>query len=166
MYYLCQDIMQIPQYISHIRKSADGNIIALQSNEKHCIGVAELAKQFASEIAMGEFGWIMGMLHDKGKEKKEFQNYIRYANGLAEKKNYTQEGKAHAYVGGLLAKALGPMVAPLIENAIMGHHRGLYDYPDLEAEEQRSIPEEIDAPDINKPTLPTWFKPGNLLPRV
>ena len=61
---------KIPKYISHIRKNQYGEIISYQSNEEHCIGVAELAKQFASEFGMGDWGYVLGILHDKGKEKK------------------------------------------------------------------------------------------------
>ena len=74
--------MEIPKYISHIRKDAEENIIAYQSNEEHSRGVAELTKQFANEFGMGDFGYIMGMLHDKGKEKHEFQEYIQDVNGI------------------------------------------------------------------------------------
>ena len=50
--------MNTPQFISHIRKDKDGNIIAIQSNEEHCNNVAELAKQFAGEFKYGEFDII------------------------------------------------------------------------------------------------------------
>lgn len=151
--------MTEPTYISHIRKDADGNI-AFQSNEDHCCNVAELAKQFADEFGMGDFGYVMGMLHDKGKEKVEFQNYIRFENGLADKKTYTQEGKAHAYVGGLMAKKILRQIYPLIGNPIMGHHRGLYNFTDLENEEQKAIPTEVDVPQKGcySVSLPFWFK--------
>lgn len=154
--------MKDPKYISHIRKDKEGNIEAIQSNEEHCLGVAELARKFACEFGMGDFGYVMGVLHDKGKEKDEFQNYIRFENGLINKKTFTQEGKAHAYVGGLIAKKYMPMIAPLIENPIMGHHRGLYDYPDLEKEEERSIPEGLTPIELQKPSIPSWFAPGIL----
>ena len=49
---------KIPEYISHIRKNQYGEIISYQSNEEHCIGVAELAKQFASEFGMGNRGYV------------------------------------------------------------------------------------------------------------
>ena len=45
----------IPKYISHIRKNQEGEIVAYQSNEDHSIGVAALAKQFASEFGMGDW---------------------------------------------------------------------------------------------------------------
>lgn len=150
------------KYISHIRRNNQSEL-EYQSNEEHSRGVAELARKFASEFGLGDFGYVMGLLHDKGKEKAEFQNYIRFENGLTEKKSYTQDGKAHAYVGGLLAKMLYPSFSALIENPIMGHHRGLYDYPDIENEENKVLPEDVSIPqqplDI---TLPLWFNPGIL----
>lgn len=154
--------MKEPKYISHIRKDKEGNIEAIQSNEEHSLGVAELARKFASNFGMGDFGYVMGLLHDKGKEKEEFQNYIRFENGLINKKTFTQEGKAHAYVGGLMAKKYMPMIAPLIENPIMGHHRGLYDFPDLEKEEEKSIPAGLIPIELQKPSMPSWFASGIL----
>ena len=120
---------KIPKYISHIRKNQYGEIISYQSNEEHCIGVAELAKQFASEFGMGNWGYVLGILHDKGKEKKEFQEYIQDVNGIPGHKHWTKKGKAHAYVGALLAQSLyGKVATTFFGNAICGHHAGLYDY--------------------------------------
>lgn len=152
--------MNTPQFISHIRKDKDGNIVAIQSNKEHCNNVAELAKQFAEEFGMGDFGYVMGMLHDKGKEKREFQEYIQDVNGIPGHKKWTQDGKTHAYVGGLIAKNVLSQIYPLIGNPIMGHHRGLYDYVDLEEEEQKQIPIEIDIPQKESfsVSFPSWFQ--------
>lgn len=150
------------EVISHIRKDSDDNIEAIQSNEEHSLGVAALARQFASEFGMGDFGYVMGLLHDKGKEKEEFQEYIQDVNNIPGHKKWTHEGKAHAYVGGLIAKMIMPMIAPLIENPIMGHHRGLYDYLDLEEEEKQMIPAAVKIPQLQQPSFPSWFIPGKL----
>lgn len=151
-------------YISHIRKTEDGKIIALQSNDEHSRGVAKMAQTFADEFGMGDFGRVMGLLHDKGKEKDEFQNYIRFENGLTDRKAYTQEGKAHAYVGGLITRKVLKQGFSLIENPIMGHHRGLYDYADLEVEEQKKIPDEVKIPSNEdfSISLPSWFHSTSL----
>lgn len=149
------------EYISHIYKNPNGTY-SYQSYKEHSFGVAELARKFASEFGMGDFGYVMGLLHDKGKEKDEFQNYIRFENNLCDKKYYTQESKAHAYVGGLVAKKIMPMIAPLIENPIMGHHRGLYDYTDLEQEERQSIPSTVTIPEFQQPSFPSWFTSNKL----
>ena len=147
---------KIPKYISHIRKNQYGEIISYQSNEEHCIGVAELAKQFASEFGMGNWGYVLGILHDKGKEKKEFQEYIQDVNGIPGHKHWTKKGKAHAYVGALLAQGLyGKVATTFFGNAICGHHAGLYDYFELEKMISSSdLPSEVqmqtDAIQLNK----------------
>lgn len=123
----------IPKYISHVKRSVTGEIEAFQSNEEHGKAVAELAKEFASEFGMGEWGYVLGMLHDKGKEKHQFQEYIRDVSGISGHKDWTYDGKAHAYVGAIMAKRLyGHTALSLFCNPIASHHRGLYDYCELE----------------------------------
>lgn len=160
--------MNEPKYISHIRKNADGSI-AFQSNEEHCQNVAELAKQFAAEFGMGDFGYVMGLLHDKGKEKAEFQNYIRYENGLTDKKTYTQEGKAHAYVGGILAKESYSHLYPILSYPIAGHHTGLDDYfqsdgsRGLKEKMSQIIPSEVEKIDItNNIHVPSFLSSSSI----
>lgn len=63
----------VEQIISHVRSSD----LAIQSNADHCLGVAKLASAFTSEYGMSDFGSALGLLHDKGKERKSFQKYIR-----------------------------------------------------------------------------------------
>lgn len=151
--------------ISHIRKDSDGHIVAVQSNSDHSIGVARLAEGFACEFGMGEIGKVMGLLHDRGKEKNEFQNYIRDVNGIPGYKNWTYEGKSHAYVGGLIAKQFLPQIYSLIGNPVMGHHRGLYDYADLENEEKKGIPVEIVVQDSCNCPLSLPVHPSELQPK-
>lgn len=147
--------MCIPRYISHIRKDDNDNIVAYQSNEDHSRSVAEMAKQFASEFGMGEFGYVMGMLHDKGKEKEEFQEYIQDVNGIPNHKKYTIEGKAHAYVGGRMAKNLYEHLYPILSYPIAGHHSGLDDYypsngsRGLKAKMEQEIPLDVENDDNN-----------------
>lgn len=68
--------------ISHIRKIDDKNFI-IQSNAEHLIGVSKLAGSFADEFNMGDWARVAGILHDKGKEKKDFQTYIKLEIGRA-----------------------------------------------------------------------------------
>ena len=163
---------KIPKYISHIRKNQYGEIISYQSNEEHCIGVAELAKQFASEFGMGDWGYVLGILHDKGKEKKEFQEYIQDVNGIPGHKHWTEKGKAHAYVGALLAQGLyGKVATTFFGNAICGHHAGLYDYFELEKMISSSdLPSEVqmqtDAIQLNKAKFTLTENQINHLVRV
>ena len=139
----------IPKYISHVKKSLTGEIVSFQSNEEHCLEVAELAKEFASEFDMGEWGYVLGLLHDKGKEKHQFQEYIRDVNGIPGHKDWTQKGKAHSYVGAILAKQLFPYVYPMLSYPIMGHHTELEDYYDFHKKMSSVIPNEVTPCDLN-----------------
>ena len=110
--------------ISHI-KGEPGNW-SIQSNDEHQQGVAELAAKFADTFDMSEWGRVLGLLHDKGKEKKAFQLHIMKESGYSPEIKVEGE-PSHAYVGGLIAGKLFPQASLILSNIIMGHHRGLYD---------------------------------------
>ena len=153
----------IPKYISHIRKNINGEIEAYQDNEEHCKNVATIAKQFANKFGMGEIGYIMGLLHDKGKERVEFQEFIRYINNIPGHKYFSPHERQHAYIGGLIANRASSLIYPLIGNPIMGHHRGLYDYVDQEDISKLGVPKEINYtdPENIKFNPLAWFSAKN-----
>lgn len=102
-----------------------------------------MAESFAAEFGMGDFGKVMGLLHDKGKEQSEWQKYIQGVTGYKPEYAYVKKGPHHAYVGAVIAKKLYPSIYPLIAQPIAGHHRGLYDYSDYEEEIKRLIPNDV-----------------------
>ena len=116
--------------ISHIRQS-DG---AIQSNEEHQLGVAQRAKSFAMNFNCGDIAYVVGLLHDKGKEQVQWQKYIR---------GIISNGPNHAYVGACIARKQYPQLASLIAQPIAGHHRGLYDYFDFIEETNHDIPDDV-----------------------
>lgn len=133
------------EIISHIRRDETDQTIYVQSNSEHSLGVANLAKRFADEFGMGAWGYTLGLLHDKGKESHQFQSYIRDVNGIPGYSDYTYEGKAHAYVGAVIARSIyGKQALNLFCNQIASHHRGLYDYYELEETLKRTVPDEIE----------------------
>lgn len=137
--------------IAHINLKAPQPV---QSCEEHNIGVAKLAESFASEFGFGKWGYAMGMLHDKGKEKTDFQNYIRGNSGYDTSVPYWKD-KSHAYVGALLAKKIYGPLGDLIANQIAGHHAGLYDTDELCNDIlHKEIPAEVNT-DVDKLPLPT-----------
>lgn len=147
--------------ISHIRTGSNGEIEAIQSNEEHSLGVAQLANKFASEFAMGSWGYVLGMLHDKGKERKAFQEYILKNSGFRPELIVSGEHN-HAFVGGILAKRIyGKGAESLLCNQIMSHHTGLHDYFDIEKSLCDDIPSEVccnfDEIQLNRP--PFSFSP-------
>ena len=46
----------------------------IQTNEEHQKGVATIASKFAKEFGLSYWGYTLGMLHDKGKERAAFQH--------------------------------------------------------------------------------------------
>lgn len=125
--------------ISHVRESDK----EIQTNDEHQQGVAKMTESFAAEFGMGDFGKVMGLLHDKGKEQTEWQKYIQGVTGYKTEYAYVKKSPHHAYVGAVIAKKLYPSIYPLIAQPIAGHHRGLYDYSDYEEEIKRLIPNDI-----------------------
>lgn len=140
--------------ISHIRETD----WAIQSNDDHQSGVANLAEKFASEFGMAQFGRIMGLLHDKGKEQEEWQKYIRGVTGYDKKYSAIKKGPNHSYVGAVIANNHYKELAPLIAQPIAGHHRGLYDYCCYEEEIRRELPKEISDNEIIPIQMPNFPK--------
>ena len=90
--------------ISHLYQTGEG-LWVFQSNEEHTAGVATRAAQLAEKFGMASWGNVLGLLHDKGKESKAFQQHIRKASGYDP--NAVVDGNYHhAYVGGVIARHL------------------------------------------------------------
>ena len=140
--------------ISHIRETD----MAIQLNDVHQSGVAILAEKFASEFGMAQFGRIMGLLHDKGKEQEEWQKYIRGVTGYDKKYSAIKKGPNHSYVGAVIANNHYKELAPLIAQPIAGHHRGLYDYCCYKEEIRRELPKEISDNEIIPIQMPNFPK--------
>lgn len=133
--------------ISHCRKKANGQW-TIQENDVHCKNVAELSKVFASKLGMASIGYVAGLLHDLGKERKAFQTYIRSVNRKDGSENQGHEHH-HAYVGMLAShKLYGPYMGLVLGSIIEAHHRGLYDskIEDLKERLAKPFPKEIKLP--------------------
>ena len=118
--------------IAHTRE--DGS---LQTLPEHIEGVAHHCALFLEEAGLPELaplGRLLAQLHDAGKAQPAFQRYIL---GKSDQK------APHSAAGALLATQLLPSlpkghplkrtrIAQLLAYAISGHHRGLYDYGELE----------------------------------
>ncbi len=130
--------------ISHIYKNSSG-LWVIQNNADHLNGVAALASEFAGEFGMAAFGKVLGMLHDKGKESKAFQQHIKkesgYDSGVKVEGNYN-----HAYIGGILAREIyGKLSDNIFVNQIISHHVGLYDSDEIEEVVNNDIPLGVDT---------------------
>lgn len=135
----------IVQFISHLYKDSTSGSWIIQSNEQHQAGVAEMSASFACKFGLSSWGRLLGLLHDKGKERDSFQHYIRRANGMPCGGGKSDIDHHHAYVGGLIAKEImGKGVEDLLVNQIISHHSGLHDFVDVENMlRTKTLPNEI-----------------------
>lgn len=91
----------------------------------HLRGVGELAEAFASAAnpALAEAARWAGLLHDLGKYREEFQEYLRHEREGSVETHHAVYGAALAHHRGWLALAF----------AIASHHAGLHDISQLKA---------------------------------
>lgn len=137
-------------FISHLYQDKENGQWIIQTNDEHQKGVAEMAASFASQFGLSYWGYVLGILHDKGKERAAFQQYIRKANGLSTEDKKRYDDHTHAFAGGMLAKELmGMGILNLLANQIISHHTGLHDYTDAEnILQNRPFPEDINRSNI------------------
>ena len=90
------------QLISHLYQNKENGKWIIQTNDEHQRGVAEMATSYSGLFGLPSWGHTLGMLHDKGKERDAFQQYIRTTSGLpvTDEKSYGEHH--HAFVGGIL----------------------------------------------------------------
>lgn len=148
------------EIISHLRQLPDMTW-QFQPNDEHQQGVANLAELFAASFNMAEWGRALGLLHDKGKEKHQFQDYIRNVSGFdTTRKDYDAISRRHAYVGALLAKSnIQPPLYILISQPIAGHHAGLQDPGDFHNSMALPLPADVD-PNVDVHLLPASLPKG------
>lgn len=118
------------QYYAHIRRNVNGSI-EKQTLKEHCCNTAEIAEALLKPIGIGKAAYIAGYLHDMGKCKQEFQEYLEKAfNG----EKVTKGSVVHTFAGVKYVLStyhsseseITRIIAEIIAYAIGAHH-GLYD---------------------------------------
>lgn len=91
---------------------------------EHLKSVGDLARRFAEEnnIDLSDAAYWAGVLHDLGKYRDEFQQYLRAERESSTETHHAVYGAALAYQQGWLGPAF----------AIAGHHAGLHDLNELQ----------------------------------
>lgn len=100
-----------------------------QPLDQHLRNVAIRAAEYAACFRSGEWGHLVGVLHDLGKASDGFQGYLRRSNGLDDSE-YDSAGKPSNHSGAGAAWAVekyGP-AGRIMAYLIMGHHAGLPDW--------------------------------------
>jgi CRISPR-associated endonuclease/helicase Cas3 len=125
------------ELIAHLRQKDK----EVQSLSTHLKEVEELTGEYASKMGLKECGELIGLLHDIGKASREFQQYIKSAEGLInpDADDYIdaaqQKGKIdHSTAGAqiiynVLSKqgSKGIIAAQILSLCIASHHSGLID---------------------------------------
>ncbi len=128
--------MKFPAYhdssiMAHV--AADGRI---QSLNEHAAGVAKRCAKFLIDVGhpvLAPLGELLGLLHDLGKTQPAFQNYLRKVaieKTIAPKAPHSMVGAAYAGYDKLTQNF--PAIFGILSYVISGHHRGLYDYDQLD----------------------------------
>ncbi|MDD5463204.1 MAG: CRISPR-associated endonuclease Cas3'' [Methylococcales bacterium] len=91
---------------------------------EHLEAVGHLAEQFAEKnnIALKEAAYWSGLLHNLGKYRDEFQQYLKKERDRGSETHHAVYGAALAYQNNWLGPAF----------AIAGHHAGLHDLDQLQ----------------------------------
>tara|TARA_R110002167_G_scaffold211254_3_gene415742 strand:- start:13151 stop:15475 length:2325 start_codon:yes stop_codon:yes gene_type:complete len=128
------------EYFGHSLK--DRPVEEWESLEAHLELVTEYALQFSKKLNATDWGALLGYWHDLGKYDSRFQTYLMQANGYLlhleenSRVNHSSFGAQHA-----LQRFPSPNEKPLaylLAYCIMGHHAGLPDYADENAEPGRA----------------------------
>jgi CRISPR-associated endonuclease/helicase Cas3 len=143
-------------YYAHTAVKSDGtpdpDTARWQLLYTHLRDVAELAKRFAEPLGLAAEGQTAGLLHDLGKYRPEFQQYLRNERKAGSDTHHAIYGAAHACTSEWLPQAF----------AIAGHHAGLPDQHDLDRTVQG---EKYDAVERAKGLLALFKNEVGELPR-
>ena len=78
-------------YLAHIKEDGKGGVIE-QTVKEHCVNVANYTSNCLDGVGLNNTGYLIGLLHDAGKCKEEFQQYIINNVGVRGSVNHTFAG--------------------------------------------------------------------------
>lgn len=158
------------KYYAHTAEDTEGNLLPeneWQSLAEHLRHVADLAASFARPLGIEQEASVAGLLHDLGKYRDEFQEYLRQQRQSSVDTQHAVYGAKWAVDSdrNLLPSAFG----------VAGHHAGLHDLGDLQQmladskrEFEKVIPEiarrlEAELGPLPKPPRPpSWVEASEL----
>ncbi|MBQ8834110.1 MAG: CRISPR-associated helicase Cas3' [Oscillospiraceae bacterium] len=118
------------EFYAHTRQDGTGEEVR-QTVAEHCRGAARYARECLDGVGLGEAGYFAGLVHDMGKMKQEFADYLLSGQGVRGSVNHSFAGcrMVLEQFHGENAAACSDLTAELLAYAIGGHH-GLFDCVD------------------------------------
>lgn len=131
------------EFLAHVKKNDDGSWVEPQLLSEHLQGTAKLAESFSDKFASAMWGRLAGLVHDAGKGRIEWQDYLCRRSGYYDEEAHL-EGKPgkipHAIYGAKLSEDLfGKGLGRILAYCIAGHHAGLPDWSSAEGAGQSSL---------------------------
>jgi CRISPR-associated endonuclease/helicase Cas3 len=99
--------------------------------EKHLENTAKLCRSFAEQFNAGQWGDLAGRFHDLGKGSRQFQAYLRWANGIEDEFAPYFEPRwkrDHATFAAKYLHNLSNQAGKLLAYCLAGHHGGLQNW--------------------------------------
>ena len=100
------------------------------SLKDHLDAVAELCFEYGKNINLPYTAKFLGQIHDLGKYKPEFQNYLRVSHSIGVR----QSSVPHKQVGALYLLENFGNIGELLALSILGHHNEIPSFRHLESE--------------------------------
>ncbi len=113
-------------YPAHFREDGEG--IVMQSLREHCVNASNYAGEALKTAHLQAAGRVAGLLHDLGKAKKEFEEYLFGNGGARGSVNHTFAGAKYllSHFHNDTPQSFADIAAELLAFAVGAHH-GLFD---------------------------------------
>ncbi len=122
--------MQSIEIVAHARRDSNGEWDAPHLLKDHLRSTGNLAFEFSEKFRSGNIGKTLGLFHDLGKGRKDWQTYFRKKSGYGQ--SYQPDIKIHtvehSIYGAKYAIEKYPVLGEILAYGIAGHHSGLPDW--------------------------------------
>lgn len=135
---------QVEAFLGHTKYDENDNLVATQSLRDHLLNTQKLAEQYGKELGISHMTGLAAVLHDLGKYRPEFQEYIRHQG------SHKRGSVDHSSFGAMFIRQyldnylkqhtssdkktvrLVKEIGDILENSIFSHHDslGLKDFLD------------------------------------
>jgi len=115
--------------IAHVRRLDNGQWDKPQFLEDHLRETAEITANFTKKFDSYEWGYALGLSHDSGKEKPEWQDYLKLKSEYNEDVSSETPGRVeHSGSSAKLIEEIFKDKGRPLSYCVAGHHTGLPDW--------------------------------------